>query len=201
METMTGHGEMVCRWPHKPELWVRLPLPPHTNGLIMSMGACSSCTAKVWVRPPIGPLTMKIILYPDPRLKQKCAEVTDINKELRDTVEEMMFLCQNNVCQGIPSQALGLAAPQVGIMKTFFVCHLYPSVVINPIITKRKGRVNGVEGCLSIPGERFEIWRPKKITVNGFLITGKEFTREYTGMDARIMSHEIDHLFGKLIND
>ena len=144
---------------------------------------------------------MEILIYPDPRLKQKCTEVTNIDKALRETVKEMMFLCQNHVYQGIPSQALGLAAPQVGIMKTFFVCHLYPSVIINPIITKRKGRVNGMEGCLSIPGQQFEVWRPKKITVNGFMITGEEFTREYVGLDARVMCHEIYHLIGRLIND
>ena len=144
---------------------------------------------------------MEIILYPDPRLKQKCTEVTNIDKALRETVREMMMLCQSHVYQGIPSPALGLAAPQVGITETFFVCHLYPSVVINPIITKRKGRVKGTEGCLSIPGEQFEVWRPKKITVNGFTIKGEEFIIEYSGLDARVMCHEIDHLFGKLINN
>ena len=138
--------------------------------------------------------TKKIILYPDPVLKQKCTEVTDINKALRETVKEMMFLCQSQ-------KGLGLSAPQVGISKAFFICHLYPSVVINPIIIKRKGRVEGIEGCLSIPGKQFTVWRPKKITVNGFMITGEEFTIKYTGMDARIMSHEIDHLFRRLIND
>ncbi len=137
---------------------------------------------------------MQILKYPNPILKQKCTDVTDINKELRETVREMMFLCQNQ-------KGLGLSAPQVGITKAFFICHLYPSVVINPIITKRKGRIKGIEGCLSIPGEQFEVWRPKKITVNGFMITGEEFTREYSGLDARLMCHEIDHLFGKLIND
>lgn len=137
---------------------------------------------------------MEILIYPNSILKTKCAEVTNIDKKLRETVREMMFLCQGQ-------HGLGLSAPQVGITETFFVCHLYPSVVINPIIIKRKGRVNGVEGCLSIPGEQFEVWRPKKITVNGFMITGEEFTREYSGMDARVICHEIDHLVGKLIND
>lgn len=137
---------------------------------------------------------MKILIYPNPVLKQKCTEVTNINKELRETTLEMMYLCQSH-------KGWGLSAPQVGISKTFFICHLYPSVVINPIITKRKGRVEGTEGCLSIPGQEFKIWRPKKITVNGFMITGEEFTREYSGLDARLMCHEIDHLVGRLIND
>lgn len=137
---------------------------------------------------------MEILIYPNPILRQKCTEVTNIDKELRKTVKEMMFLCQSQ-------KGLGLSAPQVGISKTFFICHLYPSVVINPIIIKRKGRVKGIEGCLSIPDQEFEVWRPKKITVNGFMITGEEFTREYAGMDARLICHEMDHLLGKLILD
>ncbi len=137
---------------------------------------------------------LEIIVYPNPILKQKCTDVTDINQELRDTVHAMMYLCQSH-------KGMGLSAPQVGITKAFFICHLYPSVIINPIITKRSGRVNGVEGCLSIPGKQFKVWRPKKITVNGFMITGEEFTREYSGLDARVICHEINHILGKLIND
>ena len=137
---------------------------------------------------------MEILLYPNPILRQECTEVTNIDSVLRETVRQMMFLCQSQ-------KGLGLSAPQVGITEAFFVCHLYPSVVINPIITKRSGRVKGLEGCLSIPDQEFEVWRPKKITVNGFTIKGKEFTREYSGQDARLMCHEINHLLGKLIND
>lgn len=137
---------------------------------------------------------MQILIHPNPILRQKCTDVTNIDEDLRETVRQMMFLCQSK-------KGLGLSAPQVGITKAFFICHLYPSVVINPIITKRKGRVKGIEGCLSIPGEQFEVWRPKTITVNGFTIKGEEFTREYYGLDSRVMCHEIDHLRGTLILD
>ncbi len=144
----------------------------------------------------MGPLMkqLEIIVYPNPILKQKCTEVTDINQELRNTVRQMMLLCQSQ-------KGLGLSAPQVGITQTFFICHLYPSVIINPITIKRSGRVKGIEGCLSIPNTQIEVYRPKKITVNGFTIKGEEFTKEYSGLDVRVICHEIDHLFGILIND
>lgn len=140
---------------------------------------------------------MKILTIPERSLFEKSEEVTEINSELRLAIKEMADLL-------IERTGLGLSAPQVGINKRFFIA-MHPSwpayrVFINPEITAIMGRrVNGLEGCLSIPGIVLPVTRYEKIRISYFELDGTEYIQEYKGDIARILQHEMDHLNGILI--
>jgi peptide deformylase len=142
---------------------------------------------------------MKIKTLPDTCLLRKCEEVTEINDELRLAVKEMADLL-------LATNGYGLAAPQVGILKRFFIV-MSPNwdqykVFVNPEIISIKGKkVYGDEGCLSIPGRIVSVPRYEKIKISYFELDGTEYIEEYKGDLARVMQHERDHLDGKLITE
>lgn len=131
----------------------------------------------------------------DPCLKKKCREVEKFDDKLHTLLDDMKetLLLANGV---------GLAAPQVGILRRVVVIDLGEDEgmieLINPVITHTEGSVTDVEGCLSVPGKAGEVTRPKKATVRAFDRDGNEF--EFTGEDlyARCICHECDHLDGIL---
>ena len=100
------------------------------------------------------------------------------------------------------ANGVGLAAPQVGILRRVVVIDLGEEEgmleLINPVIIKTEGSVKDTEGCLSIPGKAGEVVRPRKATVRAFDRNGEEF--EFTGEElyARCICHECDHLDGIL---
>ncbi|MCL1901346.1 MAG: peptide deformylase [Firmicutes bacterium] len=98
---------------------------------------------------------------------------------------------------------VGLAAPQVGMLKRAIICELDGKIVemVNPKITSKSGELCDKEGCLSVKGRQFTILRPEKITVKYFDRNANEKTLKLKEFDARIVSHEIDHLDGILITD
>lgn len=101
--------------------------------------------------------------------------------------------------------AAGLAAPQVGIDLSICAVKLKTGVVTvmyNPVIVWRHAiKVKAVEGCLSLPGQRYEVERSAKITVSFQNERGQKMLKPYEGWDARVVQHEIDHLNGVLISD
>jgi peptide deformylase len=111
--------------------------------------------------------------------------------------------------------ALGLAAPQIGISRKIIIFKIKGlherarirsredyDVLINPRITQRRGPEEIMsEGCLSCPDINVEVIRPTEIKVRAFDEEGNKINRRYTGFQARIVQHEIDHLEGKLILD
>lgn len=134
----------------------------------------------------------------DPCLNKKCREVEKFDHKLHtllDDMKETMTL----------ANGVGLAAPQVGILRRAVVIDLGEEngiiELINPIITHTEGNYIDVEGCLSVPGKAGEVERPQKATVRAFDRYGEEF--ELTGEDlyARCICHECDHLDGKLYVD
>ncbi len=134
----------------------------------------------------------------DPILRKKTREVKEINEKIKIIVEDMietMYI----------EKGVGLAAPQVGILKRIFVIDIYDEtgvkVFINSKITKTSGEVEGEEGCLSIPGKIGKVMRPEKITVTALNLEGEEFTMEAEGLLARAICHESDHLDGILYID
>lgn len=137
---------------------------------------------------------LKIIQYPNPILKKKCSLVKKMDASFRQTVKEMIFLMQSE-------RGLGLSAPQVGISEQFFVWKYWPSVVVNPIITKRKGRVTSEEGCLSIPDTIVKVPRAEEIWVEGYDIKGREFKKHLKDLPSIVFQHELNHLQGILITD
>lgn len=138
---------------------------------------------------------LELITFPDNRLRVKCEDVKSVNAEFKGWVYDMMFLC--NVHRG-----LGISAPQVGLAYNFFMWKFNPSIIINPIVTKRKGIPEAIpEGCLSIPNLIVHVPRRPEIEVEFFDIKGKEYKMTLKKEQARIFLHEWDHLQGRLIID
>lgn len=143
---------------------------------------------------------MQIVLSPDPMLRQVC-EACDVgDKSLKKLAKQMIKTMYTN-------DGVGLAAPQVGVLKRLFVadCDLESEtrnaqVFINPeIIAASEERVKEGEGCLSCPGISVPIERPRAITVRYFDLNGNECTMEAEGLWARCIQHEMDHLDGKTL--
>ena len=134
----------------------------------------------------------------DPVLRSRSAEVDDIDSELVELTRSMLQTMYE-------APGIGLAAPQVGIAKRFFVYDLGDEdgarVLVNPEITGRDGEWEFAEGCLSIPGQHFEVVRPKQIGVRGLDLEGNAVEFEADELLARLIQHELDHLDGVLVLD
>jgi peptide deformylase len=132
----------------------------------------------------------------DPVLRQRADEVTDIDERLVKLAEDMLDTMYD-------APGLGLAAPQVGVQKRFFVYDLGAGdggqVLINPVITESAGELEYHEGCLSVPGMSFDIVRPKQVHVTGVDLDGNEVQFEADELFARLLQHELDHLDGVLL--
>jgi len=140
---------------------------------------------------------LEIKKYPNPILKKKCDEVKEITPEIRELVFNMIKIMQGN-------QGIGLAAPQVGVLKRIIVVQTTEGPVgfINPrIIKQSKGTEIAEEGCLSFPGLYLKIKRAREIEVRAKNIEGKDLEIHVQGVLARIFQHEIDHLDGILFID
>jgi peptide deformylase len=142
--------------------------------------------------------TYPLRLFGDPVLKQRAREIEDITGDLATLVHGMYDTMALE-------DGVGLAAPQVGVRKRLFTYDLHegdgPDVVINPEIVDRSGEVVSDEGCLSVPGFRFEIVRSERVTMRGLDLHGNEIVLEGDDLLARMIQHEIDHLDGLLVLD
>jgi peptide deformylase len=136
----------------------------------------------------------EIRIFGDPVLRTKAAPVTDIDGKLVQLADEMLQVMYDR-------PGIGLAAPQVGIQKQFFVYDIdeNPAALINPVIKESRGEWVYEEGCLSIPGLYVEIVRPKEILIAGFDLHGNEVEFEADDLLARLFQHELDHLHGTLM--
>ncbi len=138
---------------------------------------------------------IELLLHPDPRLRLKCQSVSKIDSEFKQWVHDMVYICNSN-------RGIALSAPQVGLSYNFFIWLFIPSVVINPTVLRRRGRPEIVrEGCLSIPGYAVDVPRQPKLEVMFYDIGGAERQMKLSGEQARVFSHEWDHLQGRLILD
>ncbi|MBE6781602.1 MAG: peptide deformylase [Ruminococcaceae bacterium] len=101
------------------------------------------------------------------------------------------------------ADGVGLAAPQVGILRRYCVIDIGNGVIelVNPVIEETEGEQIEQEGCLSYPGEYGDTRRPQKVTVRAQDRTGKSFTVTGEGLMARALCHEIDHLDGVIFKD
>lgn len=132
----------------------------------------------------------------DPVLKEKAKPVEKITrkiKELLDDMAETMYA----------ADGVGLAAPQVGISQRIIVIDAGEGLIgiVNPVIISSEGQECASEGCLSIPGVYGEVDRYSQVTVEGFDRNGKPLRINATGLLARALQHEIDHLEGILFID
>jgi peptide deformylase len=139
-----------------------------------------------------------IRVYGDPVLKQKAAEITDIDGKVVRLADEMLTAMY-------AAPGLGLAAPQVGVQKQLFVYDLGddtgPHTLVNPAVVESRGEWVYDEGCLSIPGLYVEIARPKEVHLRGVDLDGNDVQIEADELLARLFQHELDHLQGVLMFD
>ncbi len=134
-----------------------------------------------------------IVKYGDEVLVKKCRKVDIVDDRIKSLVSDMIETLYS-------ADGVGLAAPQVGVLKRIAVIDIGegPIVLINPEIISEDGVQTGAEGCLSYPGKFGEVTRPNKVTVRAMDLDGS--VREVVGEEllARALCHEIDHLDGHL---
>ena len=134
----------------------------------------------------------------DPVLNKTSRPVKEVSARTRVLVEDMIETMYD-------SSGVGLAAPQVGVLKRIFVIDAdlehyreNPMIFINPEILEREGEQTGEEGCLSLPGLVGQVTRPEKVKVRAFDLEMQPFELEAEGLLARAICHESDHLEGIL---
>lgn len=132
----------------------------------------------------------------DEILRKKCKEVTGLTPKITTLIEDMVETMYN-------ANGVGLAAPQVGILKRIVVIDAGEGlhVLINPVILETDGEQTGGEGCLSVPGKTATVTRPNYVKVKALDREMKEFVLEGTELLARAICHECDHLEGVLYVD
>ncbi|NLI80984.1 MAG: peptide deformylase [Deltaproteobacteria bacterium] len=144
---------------------------------------------------------LSICTYPDPVLRQKAAEVADLDKQSRQLIEDMVETMYR-------APGIGLAANQVGKPVRILVIDLQKPdehrgliVLVNPKIVGAQGEITYEEGCLSVPEFFHNVKRFREVTVQGFDRHEKAVEITANGLLAVVLQHEIDHLDGKLFID
>lgn len=132
----------------------------------------------------------------DEVLRKKCRPVEEIDKKLLTLIEDMADTMYK-------ADGVGLAAPQVGILKRVVTIDVGDGLyeMINPVILEQSGEQDGPEGCLSIPGTTGEVKRPMYVKVRYTDIRGETVIIEAEEFFARAVCHEVDHLDGILYKD
>lgn len=134
----------------------------------------------------------------DEILRKKSREVEVVDDKIREILEDMVETMHKY-------NGVGLAAPQIGLLKRLIVIDLYddkgPIKLVNPEIVKEKGTQEVEEGCLSFPNKFAKIIRPEEVTVKALNENGKTVKISAKGLLAQALSHEIDHLNGILFVD
>lgn len=130
----------------------------------------------------------------DEVLTKKCKEVTEMTPRIRELIEDMLETMYE-------ANGVGLAAPQVGILKKIVVIDTTgedPHILINPRIVETSGEQTGQEGCLSVPGKSGQVTRPNYVKAVALDANMKAYELEGTELLARAICHELDHLDGHL---
>ncbi len=132
----------------------------------------------------------------DDILTKKCREVSKLTPRLMDLIEDMLDTMYE-------SGGVGLAAPQVGVLRRIVVIDISeeqddPFIMINPVILESSGEQTGDEGCLSLPGKAGKVTRPNYVKVRYFDEDMDECELEAEELLARAVCHEVDHLEGRM---
>jgi peptide deformylase len=138
----------------------------------------------------------KIRVMGEECLRKKCREVTEMTPRILELIDDMFDTMYD-------AYGVGLAAPQVGILKRIVVIDTddNPIVLINPVILETSGEQTGDEGCLSVPGKAGIVTRPNYVKVKALDVNMEEFELEGTELLARAICHECDHLDGVMYVD
>jgi len=145
---------------------------------------------------------LQIVQYPHPTLRRVAKPLKRVDTELQRLVRGMFDLMYEN-------RGIGLAATQVDLPYRLFIINLESDptkhdqefVFINPVLSSRKGMAEAEEGCLSLPGLYADVKRPERVTINAYTLGGQEVNMELSGLFARAVQHEVDHLDGVLFID
>ncbi len=142
-----------------------------------------------------------ILIHPDPRLKKLCAPIDDVSDELRALSQDMLATMYD-------APGIGLAAPQIGVLERLIVMDCVkegdpePTIMFNPEVLAASDETNVYEeGCLSIPEQFAEVTRPASVRVGWLDENGNPQEKDFDGLWATCVQHEIDHLNGKLFID
>ena len=144
----------------------------------------------------------EIVKDGDPLLRKKSHPVDKFDGRLHALLDDMLQTMRS-------ADGVGIAAPQVGILRQAVICELEVEgsevgeilEMINPVITEKRGEQIGTEGCLSVPNKRCEVLRPEMVAVTFQDRFGEKKERVFKGFNAVVASHEIDHLSGILFYD
>jgi len=139
---------------------------------------------------------LSLVYYPNPILRAICRPVDSFDSALRDLVQEMFSLMHLH-------SGIGLAGPQVSVEQRVLVCAIQgqPLCLANAEIQEAGEPGEFVEGCLSLPNVQINVTRPERIRVSGYDARGRKTRFGATGLWARVIQHELDHLNGVLICD
>jgi len=138
-----------------------------------------------------------VVTEGDEILRKKCREVSEVNDRIRMTLEDMLETMHSQ-------QGVGIAAPQVGVMRRMFIAEPEEGRIyymINPVMLEQSGSQIDDEGCLSVPGMIGTVERPDYIKIEALDLNGEKQVYEFYDFDARVMCHEYDHLDGILYID
>ena len=135
----------------------------------------------------------------DPVLSKKAKEIREMTPKIRQLIEDMKETMYD-------ANGVGLAAPQVGMLKRLVVIDVseeqnQPIILINPRIIEKDGEQTGWEGCLSVPGMSGQVTRPQHVVAQALNENMEEITIEGEGLLARAICHELDHLEGRMYVD
>ncbi len=143
-------------------------------------------------------MILPVVKYGDPVLTKRAEEVVEFDAKLRKLIDDMFETMY-------AAPGVGLAAPQVGVLKRLFVMDCSSGknrkqklALINPVIEMEEGQQIGDEGCLSFPGIFFDVKRPERVVVRAYDLDGSEFSLDVMNLEARCVTHETDHLDGEL---
>jgi peptide deformylase len=141
----------------------------------------------------------QVVKFGDPVLKSRATETDDFGPELRAEVERMVAIMRDGL-------GVGLAATQLGLLRRVLVFQAGsdsdPTALVNPVVDWHSGDlVIAEEGCLSLPRVSMDVERSLHVRVSGRDVDGEEVSVEASGLEARVLQHEIDHLDGVLILD
>ena len=133
----------------------------------------------------------------DPVLTKKCREITEMTPKIKELIDDMLDTMYE-------ANGVGLAAPQVGVLKQIVVMDVDDGnqyVLINPKIIEQSGSQTGQEGCLSVPGKAGMVTRPNHVVVRAYDENMEQFELEGEELLARCICHECAHLHGQLYVD
>ena len=144
----------------------------------------------------------QIRIIGDEILKKRAREIETIDDRIKQLLDDMLETLHKT------DDGIGLAAPQVGVLKRAIVIDLSgeeggvgPYKLVNPVIVKKKGEQVCREGCLSVPGKLGDVTRPKEVVVEALNENGEKVKIKAKDLLAVVLCHEIDHLDGILFTD